>query len=141
MQKVLIDEIRAEPVKAIEAKLEDVTAQMKQLIRQQIKENIAPEVFQNEYGKLKAELDKLREERNSIGSLDDRREELLKRTKKIYEYLQGMEDMLTEFDDDVFKALVERILVISPTHLKFELKNGLVLEEKFIKKKGIHGLR
>lgn len=141
VQKVLIDEIRAEPVKAIEAKLEDVTAQMKQLIRQQIKENIAPEVFQNEYGKLKAELDKLREERNSIGSLDDRREELLKRTKKIYEYLQGMEDMLTEFDDDVFKALVERILVISPTHLKFELKNGLVLEEKFIKKKGIHGLR
>jgi hypothetical protein len=52
-----------------------------------------------------------------------------------------MEDMLTEFDDDIFGAMVEHILVISPTHLKFELKNGLVLEEKFIKKKGIHGLQ
>lgn len=141
VQNALLDEIRAEPVKAIDASLEDITEQMKQLIRLQIKEDIEPEVFQSEYGKLKAELDRLRKERNSIGWVDDRREEILKRTEKIYDYLQGMEDMLTEFDDDVFKALVERILVISPTHLKFELKNGLVLEEKFIKKKGIHGLQ
>lgn len=141
VQKALLDELKSEPVKAIDARIEYITGQMKQLIRQQIKENIAPEVFQNEYGKLKADLDKLREERNSHGSLDDRREEILKRTEKLYEYLQGIEDMLTEFDDGVIKVLVERILVISPTHLKFELKNGLVLEEKFIKKKGIHGLQ
>ena len=114
---------------------------MKQLIRLQIKEDVDPMVFQSEYGKLKAELDKLREERNKIGLMDDKREEILKRTKKLYEYLLDMEDILTEFDDDIFGAMVERILVISPTHLKFELKNGLVLEEKFIKKKGIHGLQ
>jgi len=141
VQKALLDGLKSEPVKAIDARLEDITEQMKRLIRLQIKENIAPDVFQSEYGKLKLELDKLREERNSIGWMDGRREEILKRTQKLYEYLQGMEDMLTEFDDDIFKVLAERILVISPTHLKFELKNGLVLEEKFIKKKGIHGLQ
>lgn len=141
VQKALLDEFRVEPMKAIDARLEDITGQMKQLIRQQIKDNVDPEVFQSEYGKLKKELDKLRGERNSIGWQDDRHEEILKHTEKLYEYLQGLEDILTEFDDEIFKALVECILVISPTHLKFELKNGLVLEEEFIKKKGINGLQ
>ena len=141
VQKALLDGLKSESAKTIDARLEDITGQMKQLIRQQIKEDVDPTVFQNEYRKLKAQLDKLREERNKIGLMDDKHEEILKRTEKIYDYLQDMEDMLTEFDDDIFGAMVEHILVISPTHLKFELKNGLVLEEKFIKKKGIHGLQ
>lgn len=136
VQKALLDGLKSESAKTIDARLEDITGQMKQLIRQQIKEDVDPTVFQNEYRKLKAQLDKLREERNKIGLMDDKHEEILKRTEKIYDYLQDMEDMLTEFDDDIFGAMVEHILVISPTHLKFELKNGLVLEEKFIKKKG-----
>jgi hypothetical protein len=141
VQKALLDGLKDEPVKDIDARIGDITEQMKKLIRMQIKEDITPGAFQNEYGKLKPELDKLKKERSSIGWDGSRREEVLRRTGEIYSYLQGMDEMLPEFDDDVFDAWVERILVKSPAHLKFELKNGLVLEEKFIKKKGINGLQ
>lgn len=141
VQKVLLGGPNTERVKDIDAKIEKTTEQMKQLIRLQIKEDISPGVFQSEYGKLKKQLDELKEERNSIGWDESRREEMLRRTREIYNYLDEKDGILSEFEDDVFDALVEHIVVISPTHLKFELKNGLVLEEKFIKKKGIHGLQ
>jgi len=141
VEKVLLGGLKSEPVKDIDVKIEETTEQLKRLIRLQIKENIEPDVFQSEYGKLKSELDELKEERNSIGWDESRREEMLRRTGEIYNYLDEQDGILSEFEDDVFDALVEHIVVISPTHLKFELKNGLVLEEKFIKKKGIYGLQ
>lgn len=57
-------------------------------------------------------------------------EEVLRRTQKIYEYLEGLEDILIEFDDDVFNVLVERILVISPIHFKFGRKRAGRLQYK-----------
>ncbi|MFD3156683.1 hypothetical protein ACFIJ5_07455 [Haloimpatiens sp. FM7330] len=48
---------------------------------------------------------------------------------------------LTEFDDDIFENLIEKVVVITPTHLEFHLKNGMKVEEEFVKKKGIKGLQ
>ncbi|SHK31041.1 hypothetical protein SAMN02745883_01770 [Caminicella sporogenes DSM 14501] len=59
---------------------------------------------------------------------------------KIQNFFNNYDGLLTDFDDDVFKALVGRVLVKAPNHVCFELKNGIVLEEKFIKKKGKNGL-
>lgn len=41
---------------------------------------------------------------------------------------------LTEFDDDIFKNLIEKIVVITPIHLEFHLKNAMKVDEEFTKK-------
>lgn len=41
---------------------------------------------------------------------------------------------LIEFDEDIFKNLIEKIVVITPTYLEFHLKNGMKVEEEFIRK-------
>ncbi len=65
--------------------------------------------------------------------------EIVRRTQEIAAFLEA-QNMVKDFGDDLFGALVELIKVLSPTHLLFELKNGLVIEQKFIKRKGIHGI-
>lgn len=41
---------------------------------------------------------------------------------------------LIEFNDDIFKNLIEKIVVVTSTHLEFHLKNGMKVKEEFTKK-------
>lgn len=114
---------------------------MKELIRKQIKQNIEPPAFQAEYEKLNARLEALRKQKKGFGQNESKLDEVKIRTKGIAAFLGEQAGALTEFDEDIFSALVESVKVLSPTHLVFELKNGLTIEQKFIKNKGIRGLQ
>lgn len=41
--------------------------------------------------------------------------------------------MLTDFDGDIFKRFVERIVVYSRTEIGFELKCGITLKERLVR--------
>jgi hypothetical protein len=49
--------------------------------------------------------------------------------KVVIEVLDGWQDLLVEFSDEIFNALVEKLEILSPTH--FLLKSGM-REEKNI---------
>ncbi len=128
-------------LKNIEFEADKITGQIKELIRGQIKGTVRSLDFKTEYEKLQARLEALRKQKNGFGHDEGKLDEIKIRTQEITDFLDEQVNFLTEFDEDIFSALVERVKVLSPTHLIFELKNGLAIEQKFIKKKGVHGLQ
>ena len=124
----------------IKAQVEEITGKIKELVRFQIQGKISEDDFEKEHAKLKSQLDKLK--KAQIGKPDDNKSsmDIKFRMIQIETFFKRRDCMLKDFDEDVFKALVERVVVKTPTHICFELKNGMVLEEKFIKKRGKKGL-
>ncbi|MBC2578770.1 recombinase [Clostridium sp. DJ247] len=43
--------------------------------------------------------------------------------------MNGQQELLIEFDDKIFNALVEKIEILEPTHFVFVLRNGIRMEE------------
>lgn len=41
--------------------------------------------------------------------------------------------MLKDFDEDIFKRFVERIIVYSRSEIGFELKSGITLKERLVR--------
>ncbi|WP_069648999.1 recombinase family protein [Caloranaerobacter ferrireducens] len=124
----------------IETQIQNITEEIKRLIRLQIQGKISTEDYEKDYIDLKKQLDKLKKIQLDNLVNKQNNEELKIKTEQIHNYLKKHDGLLKDFDDEVFKTLVERVLVKTPTHLCFKLKNGIVLEEKFIKKKGKNGL-
>lgn len=138
VQKVLNGESNT-PEK-LDIDIQKVTERMKQLVRLQIKGVANVELFQNEYEELKLKLQNLRDVQVENLKERDRGDEIVRRTKEIEGLIRQRNKLLTEFDEQIYDALVEKVVVKSPTHLCFILRNGQVIEEQFVKKKGIHGL-
>lgn len=53
----------------------------------------------------------------------------IQETERMLEYLTDSPEWLDEVTSDLFRELIERITIISPTRLKFRLLNGLELSE------------
>ncbi|RKD25204.1 Site-specific DNA recombinase [Caminicella sporogenes DSM 14501] len=124
----------------VEKEIKNITEEIKRLIRLQIEGKIFTEDYEKDYMELKKQLDKLKKIQSDNSGYKQNNEELQLRMDKIQNFFNNYDGLLTDFDDDVFKSLVERVLVKAPNHVCFELKNGIILEEKFIKKKGKNGL-
>ncbi len=58
-----------------------------------------------------------------------RKEDLKNRIEGIANLLKSRKELLEEFDDELFNALVDHIKVTSPVHLIFVLKSGIEVEE------------
>lgn len=50
-------------------------------------------------------------------------------TERMMEYLEDGPEWLDEAPSDLFGALLDRIIIISPERLKFRLLNGMELSE------------
>ncbi|SHK66235.1 recombinase family protein, partial [Paramaledivibacter caminithermalis] len=124
----------------VEKEIKNITEEIKKLIRFQIEGKITTEDYEKDYSHLKNQLDKLKKIHLDNSAYKQNKQELQLRMDEIQNFFNNYDGLLTDFDDDVFKALVERVLVKAPNHICFELKNGILLEEKFIKKRGKNGL-
>jgi DNA invertase Pin-like site-specific DNA recombinase len=125
----------------LELAIERVGEQMKALIRRQIKGSSETMDFQAEYANLQEQLEALRNQKNDQGGDESKLAEVMTRTQEIAAVLEGQVYIMEEFDEEICSALVERVKVLTPTHLVFELKNGLAMEQQFVKERGIHGLQ
>lgn len=68
---------------------------------------------------------KLEKER-LVSAKDD---DSIKETKRLIEALEDRPAYLAEFDDGLFEELVTAIIIEDNTHLRFQLRNGLELQE------------
>lgn len=125
----------------LELAIDKVSEQMKALIRKQIKGSGEPVDFQAEYAKLHKQLEALRSRKKDQGSDESKLAEIKARTQEIAAVLEGQVYIMEVFDEEICSALVERVKVLTPTHLVFEMKNGLAMEQQFVKERGIHGLQ
>ena len=141
IEKALKQSEKCEDVLKVDREIENISGKIKELVRKQIKGELEESTFDRKYKDLKDTLQEFKNRRNSLSYDDEKYKELLERNKKIKKFIEGREGTITEFDDDIFENLIENIVVITPTHLEFHFKNGMVVEEEFIKKRGIKGLQ
>ncbi|MEW9701951.1 hypothetical protein [Paenibacillus sp. SI8] len=59
----------------------------------------------------------------------DQKSQIQVRVSEIIQIINERQDILEQFEDDLFNALVEKITILSPTRYLFTLKIGLEMEE------------
>ncbi|GAB6180363.1 recombinase family protein [Desulfotomaculum defluvii] len=128
IEKVLSGKSANKEMDALDNQIEIMKNDLKGLIKFQIRNNIDDGVYKEEYWKLSNELEELRRQKAKLEKENSNREDYRQRVNEIIEVL-GKQELLTEFDDKIFNALVEKIEVLSPTHFVFVLKSGMRVEE------------
>lgn len=141
IDKVLKQSAKCEDVFKIDREIENINEDIKSLVRQQIKGELQEKAFDTKYKILNERLQELKNSKDTVAFDNGKYTETLKRSKEIRRVIEMRENTLTEFDDYIFENLIEKVVVITTTHLEFHLKNGMKVEEKFIKKRGVNGLQ
>ena len=114
----------------IENKIEASKEELKGLIKLQTKGQMDEEVYNEEYVRISGELQKLRQDKSKIETGNVSIEQYKERVDEIIKVIKEQEGLLTEFDDKIFNALIDRIEVLESTHFVFILRNGMRVEEK-----------
>lgn len=86
-----------------------------------------PDFYISQKNELAAQMRQAKLEKERLVSSKD--DDTLKETKRIIEILENSPESLTEFDDGLFEELVTNIVIEDNTHLRFQLRNGLELQE------------
>lgn len=88
---------------------------------------VDPDIFIAQSNQLAQQLRAAKREKEKI--LGSENDDTLSRTQELLELLETMPKFLPDFDEDIFSALVDRIIVDSSCVIEFQLINGLMLRE------------
>jgi len=89
-----------------------------------------------EHDELVKKLTQLQMERSDCMAEISKRDTRMARTLELEGIIEAQGGNLTEFNDDLYRSIVDRILVKERTKLIFHLKNGLAFEETYTLKRG-----
>jgi hypothetical protein len=89
-----------------------------------------------EHEELVKKLTRLQTERSDWMAEINKRDSRMARTLELEAILEAQGGNLTEFNDDLYRSIVDRILVKERTKLVFHLKNSLAFEETYTLKRG-----
>ncbi len=89
-----------------------------------------------EHENLVVRLTGLKAERSDWMAEINKRDNRMVRTLELETILEAQCGNLTEFNDDLYRKIVEKIVVKERTKLIFQLKNGLAFEESYTLKRG-----
>ncbi len=129
IEKVLAKRTDDSKVQEIDCRIEALKEELKGLIKLNTKGQIDIEVYMEENNRIANELEELRNDKAQIEREHKVGEGYKERVNEIIEVLDSMDELLEEFDDDIFNALVENIEVFSPRHFIFVLRSGMRVEE------------
>jgi site-specific DNA recombinase len=104
-------------------------ADLKGLVNLKLRNNIDETVYNEENARISSELDKLRQKKIMLEKDMDQKAQIKIRVNEIIQVMNARQDLLEQFDDELFNALVEKITIFSPTRYLFTLKSGLEIEE------------
>jgi hypothetical protein len=130
IEKVIMQKASSKEIKALDKQIEKLKTELKGLVQFQVKNDMDDEVYKEEYIRVSSELEELRKRRVEYDRQDSIKEGLRRRVNEIIQTINSRQELLEEFDENIFNALVEKIEVISPTHFIFVLKSGIRVEEK-----------
>ncbi|NHN34835.1 recombinase family protein [Paenibacillus agricola] len=113
----------------VEQSIEQLKSDLKGLVNLKLRDNIDEIVYNEENTRISSELDKLRQKKAMLEKDMDQKAQIESRVNEIIQVMNARQDLLEQFDDDIFNALVEKITILSPTHYLFTLKSGLEIDE------------
>jgi site-specific DNA recombinase len=129
IEKVLSQRAGSGALIQIEKDIELLKEDLKALVKLKLRNNIDETVYNEENARISQELDGLRNMKIQLTKEYDQQDQYKERIKEIIYTINEREELLEQFDDDIFNALVEKITILSPAHFLFTLKSGLEIEE------------
>lgn len=119
-------------IKELEGKLEENAEQRKVLLSLMAKGYLAPAIYNKGNNELLQEAGRLQRQKASLVHFLSTDTQNLSEVSELLHYTtKGT--MLTGFDGEVFKRIVERMTVFSREEIGFELKCGITLRERLLK--------
>ena len=128
IEKVFAERANSVDVAAIDKRLEELREEMERLVKLNVKANLDADIYGEEYARITGEMEELRQQRSAFTQAEFKRKDTLARVREIEKMLRGQE-IVKEFDEDLFAALVEQIRVKSLVEVVFVLKAGLEVRE------------
>jgi DNA invertase Pin-like site-specific DNA recombinase len=129
IEMVLSKRDEDEPILEIEQQMEQLKVDLKGLVNLKLRDQIDETVYNEENSRISGELSELRQRKAMLEKDNDQKAQIKDRVDEIIEVLNTRQELLEQFDDDIFNALVEKITILSPTRYLFTLKSGLEIEE------------
>lgn len=85
--------------------------------------------YTKEYEKLSAELKQLQVKRDSYDEKEILYNTYKKRVNEMREFLEDIDSLIVEFDEEIIRQLVEKITVISKDKIVIKFKSGIEAEQ------------
>ncbi|WP_318627468.1 recombinase family protein [Paenibacillus polymyxa] len=126
---VLSSKVGQEQLLDIEGKMQQLKSDLKELVNLKLRNQIDEIVYGEETNRLSSELNELRQQMLILEEEEDQKEKIKERVDEIIQLLSSQQDILEQFDDNLFNALVEKITILSPAHFVFTLKSGMSMDE------------
>ena len=112
---------------ALNQKIADITRQDRLLAQLKQQGLVDPDIFISRRNELAEQLRALKLEKER--SLEAEEDQTIRQTQELIEALEAGPDFLDAFDGELFRELVDKIVVESNDRLRFRLINGLELTE------------
>lgn len=129
INRVLESKEDSNDLKAINERLEELKEQMMNLVRLNVRSSLDNQIYDEEYQRLEEEMQQLKEKKAKFDNTDLIREKRLQKVKEIKKVLDGREDIIKKFDDELFSQMVEQVKVISLVEVEFVYKSGVMVKE------------
>ncbi|MGG1643694.1 recombinase family protein, partial [Paenibacillus sp. NRS-1782] len=118
-----------EPLLDIEGQMQQLKSDLKELVNLKLRNQIDEIVYDEETNRLSNELNELRQQKLTLEQEHEQQAKVKERVDEIIQILNSRQDILEQFDDNLFNALVEKITILSPAHFVFTLKSGMDIDE------------
>ena len=112
---------------ALNQKIADITRQDRLLAQLKQQGLVGPDIFISRQNELAEQLRATKLEKERF--LESEEDQTIQRTQELLEALEAGPDFLDAFDGELFRELVDKIIVESNDRLRFRLANGLELTE------------
>ncbi|WP_337916447.1 zinc ribbon domain-containing protein [Paenibacillus sp. 23TSA30-6] len=116
IESILSSKVGQEPLLNIEGQMQQLKSDLKELVNLKLRNQIDESVYDEETNRLSTELNELRQQMLILEEEEDQNEKIKERVDEIIQVLSSWQDMLEQFDDNLFNALVEKITNLSPAH-------------------------
>jgi hypothetical protein len=110
--------------------IREVENKISMLVEMKLNGEISLDDYKREYDKINAYKDKLVGIKDKIVSDEISIDEQKRRITKVREIIHNNSNPLNDFDDELFKSLIEKVIIQNPVTFKFVLINGIEIPIK-----------
>ena len=120
--------LRSMDIVKLNERIADIISQDRLLAQLKQQGLVDPDLFISRRDRLAEQLRTAKLEKERL--LEAEEDQTIQHTMSIMDILESGPDLLTEFDEELFSELVEKIIVENENQLRFRLINGLELTER-----------
>ncbi|MFV0342582.1 MAG: hypothetical protein ACK5JH_06760 [Anaerocolumna sp.] len=135
VEKVIGKNLVSTNIDKLTADINTFEKDLSELIQLKIRHQIDDIFYNKEYQRIRNELDDLAEEKESLREVNLNQNKMQEKLDYIKKTIGGSTEPLQEFDDELFKTLVEKVLVKDAKHVVFVFEDGLEFEAELEKVK------